>query len=165
MAPRIVLFIVVKVTWFVICFVLLCPPRVIQSCPPTNPFYDVTQCPYRPSLRWPVSPTCKTRNLLTTTIFILRQVTTTAATFVLALKRVNRVAVPKILVSHVGKTGRRTVGLVMHASRAYSSPLMFHVPPAVMQWVCSAQRGSWGLCPAAWAILEESFCVNCGELL
>ena len=74
----------------------------------------------RPSVRRPVLPTCKTRIALTATIFNLFKANTKkitnevarpqAATFVLAFDRVNIVAINAILDSHIGKTGRRTVG-------------------------------------------------------
>ena len=88
-----------------------------------------------------MTPTCKTSIVVTATTFTLFKANTQrwrplAATtkevarpygratsfvvsFVLALNRVNIVAVNAILVLHVGKTGRRTVG---------RTPLGLHVP-------------------------------------
>ena len=89
------------------------------------------QASVRPTVRRPGLPTYKTSIVLTATIFTLFKATTKettkevarpeaappllwwrpqAATFVVALNRVNIVAVNTILVLYVGKPGRRTVG-------------------------------------------------------
>ena len=89
------------------------------------------QASVRPTVRRPGLPTYKTSIVLTATIFTLFKATTKVAacgrhhkrggaasgratsfvvSFVVALNRVNIVAVNTILVLYVGKPGRRTVG-------------------------------------------------------
>ena len=104
-----------------------CRPSMGQPSPADHPSNPKS---VRPTDR-PVLPRCKTSIVLTATIFTLFTTTTKettkevarpkaappllwwrpqAATFVVALNRVNIVAVNTILVLYVGKPGRRTVG-------------------------------------------------------
>ena len=128
------------------------PPPVRTAVPPLghgHADHPSNQASVRPTVRRPGLPTYKTSIVLTATIFTLFKATTKettkevarpkaappllwwrpqAATFVMALNRVNIVAVNAILVLHVGKTGRRTVGrtpLGLHVP----SPLGHHVAP------------------------------------
>ena len=89
----------------------------------------------RPTSRRPVLPTCKTSIALTVTIFTLFKTITTETNFVMALNRINIVAVTAIRVLHVGKTGRRTVG---------RAPLKLHVPSpsGIKNWSYIAFQGS-----------------------